>query len=76
MTGQGDGAGTAGCIASFLAAGIMMAAYVQRVKDTPFNPNDWPGAKSWPAVMCLITFFELAVSAQGLLDAIGVLRQP
>ena len=76
LISQGDNLGAAGCITSFVVAGLMMVNYVKRVKDTPYNPNDWPGAKSWPVVMCLITFFELAASQQGLLDAMGLLAQP
>lgn len=53
-----------------------MVTLLQRFKDTPFDPNDWPGAKAWPAVMMLITFFELAATQEGLFDAFGLLRQP
>ena len=48
--------------------------YGLRVRDTPFNPNDWPGAKATPAVMILISFFELAANSQGLEGGLGLLQ--
>ena len=76
MISQGETTGTMGCAVSLLTAGFMMTSYIQRVRDTPFDPNDWPGAKAWPAVMILISFFEFAASFQGALDGLGQLRQP
>jgi hypothetical protein len=76
LVGQGDSSGTIGCAIGFGVAAFNMVTLVQRFKDTPFNPNDWPGAKAWPAVMMLITFFELAATQEGLFDAFGLLRQP
>lgn len=44
---------------------------LQRVQKTPYNPADWPGAKAWPATMCLISFFSLAVFFQALTAALN-----
>lgn len=75
LISQGDRVGTIGCAVSLLTAAFMMTYYVGRVKDTPYDPNDWPGAKAWPAVMILISFFEFAASFQGALDGLSMLRQ-
>jgi hypothetical protein len=56
----------AGCLAGLGSSGYMLYTYVQRFKDTPMRPEDWPGAKSWPAVMCLITFFIFMAYFQGV----------
>jgi hypothetical protein len=43
---------------------------LQRTQQTPYNPNDWPGAKAWPAVMALISFFMLSGFFQALTAAV------
>eukprot|EP00887_Chlorella_sp_A99_P001160 scaffold14.g1160.t1 len=68
---QGEGVGTVGCAAGFAAAATMLYSYLQRARDTPYDPADWPGAKAWPAGMALVSFFELAVFAQELLKQAG-----
>ena len=55
-----------GCLTGLGTSGYMLYTYVQRFKDTPQRPEDWPGAKSTPAVMCLITFFIFMAYFQGL----------
>jgi hypothetical protein len=55
-----------GCLAGLGSSGYMLYTYVQRFKDTPQRPEDWPGAKSTPAVMCLITFFIFMAYFQGV----------
>lgn len=73
---QGEGLGTVGCGIGLAIAAYMMFYYVQRIKDTPYDPLDWPGAKVWPAGMSLITFFELMATFQGLRDGLGLLSEP
>jgi hypothetical protein len=63
---QVDAAQFIGTIVGLGVAGVMMGVYVKRFQDTEFDPLDWPGAKTWPAVMCLISFFALAAFGQGL----------
>jgi hypothetical protein len=70
---QGDGVGTTGCIVGSVVSGFMLVTYALRVRDTPYDPLDWPGAKAWPAVMGLISFFALSAFAQGALDSVGKL---
>ena len=48
----------------------MLSVMVRRASDTPFNPADFPGAKAWPAVMGLISFFSAAVFMQALVVAL------
>lgn len=55
-----------GCMTGLASSGYMLYTYVQRFKDTPQRPEDWPGAKSTPAVMCLITFFIFMAYFQGV----------
>lgn len=62
-----QGADAAACASGFASAAALLFSYVQRTRDTPYDPADWPGAKAWPAVMALIAFFELSVFAQELL---------
>lgn len=38
--------------------------------QTPYDPNEWPGAKAWPATMGLISFFSLSVFFQALVAAL------
>jgi hypothetical protein len=59
-----------GCIAGIGSSGYMMYTYINRIKDTPYNPEDWPGAKSWPAVMTLITFFIFMAYVQGITQSV------
>ncbi|PRW51126.1 PTS system fructose-specific EIIABC [Chlorella sorokiniana] len=64
---QQEGAvGTAGCVVGALAGAAMLSVMIQRVQKTPYNPEDWPGAKAWPATMGLISFFSLNVFFQAL----------
>lgn len=67
---QGGAVSTAACVAGGLSAAALLAVFVQRIKATPYDPSDWPGAKAWPAGMTLISFFELAVFTQALLQAL------
>jgi hypothetical protein len=61
---------TAGCAVGALAGAAMLSIMIQRALQTPFNPNDFPGAKAWPATMGLISFFSLAVFWQALVAAL------
>ena len=61
---------TAGCAVGALAGAAMLSVMIQRALKTPFNPNDFPGAKAWPATMGLISFFSLAVFWQALVAAL------
>jgi len=70
---QAGSVGTAGCAIGCAASAFMLYVYGLRVRDTPYDPNDWPGAKAWPAAMVLISFFALAANTQGLLDGFGAL---
>ncbi|PSC75952.1 heat shock 83 [Micractinium conductrix] len=58
--------GSVGCAVGALVGAAMLTTMIQRVQATPYNPSDWPGAKSWPATMGLISFFSLAVFFQAL----------
>lgn len=62
---------TVGFAVGLLATGAMMAIYAQRFKDTEYDALDWPGAKSWPAVMCLISFFAFSAFGQALRESLG-----
>ncbi|PNH07621.1 hypothetical protein TSOC_005919 [Tetrabaena socialis] len=53
-------------VVGLLSAGAMLAYNVKRTIDTKQDGLDWPGNKSWPAVMALISFFALNVFIQGL----------
>jgi hypothetical protein len=70
---QGGDVATAGCAVALGSAALGMLMYGLRVKDTPFNPAEWPGAKATPAVMALLGFFALQAAFQGLRDALGQL---
>ena len=59
-----------GCSVGAATAAAVLANMALRVGATPYDPNDWPGAKAWPAVLGLITFFELAVFLQALTVAL------
>jgi hypothetical protein len=54
-----------GCLTGLTSSGFMLYTYIQRFRDTPQRPEDWPGAKSTPAVMCLVTFFIFMAYFQG-----------
>lgn len=56
----------AGCLTGLGCSGYMMYTYINRIQETPYNPEDWPGAKSWPAMMTLITFFIFMAYVQGI----------
>lgn len=71
LLNQGGGVGTAGCFLGVAVCGFALLTYGLRVRDTPYDPLDWPGAKTWPAVLALISFFALAAFSQGALDAFG-----
>ncbi|KAI3426982.1 hypothetical protein D9Q98_006926 [Chlorella vulgaris] len=62
--------GTVGCVVGVLSSAAMMTIMIQRTQQTPYNPNDWPGAKAWPAVMALISFFMLSGFFQALTAAV------
>ncbi len=52
-------------IGSLGTAGL--AAYsLKRVLDTPFDPEDWPGKKAWPALTLLLAFLATWAFTQGL----------
>lgn len=63
---QVDAVQVVGAIFGLGVAGVMMGVYIKRFQQTEYDPLDWPGAKTWPAVMCLVSFFALAAFAQGL----------
>lgn len=73
LLNQAGSVGTVGCGIGFVATAYLLYVYSIRVRDTPYNPNDWPGAKAWPAVMGLLAFFALAANFQGLRDGLGLL---
>ena len=68
--GKDGAAGAAGCALGAVAGAVMLSVMVRRASDTPFNPADFPGAKAWPAVMGLISFFSAAVFMQALVVAL------
>lgn len=72
---QGESIGTVGCALGAAVSAYMLYYYAQRVRYTPYDPKDWPGEKAWPAVMALISFFELAATFQGLLDGFNLLSE-
>ena len=68
LGGDSPSNGTTNTVACLLGLSVsiyMFYQYIIRIKDTPYDPNDWPGAKAWPATMALISFFILAAFAQG-----------
>lgn len=73
LISQSDSVGTAGCAIGLIAASYLMYTYIQRTINTPYDPNDWPGARSWPAMMILISFFAFMANFQGLKDGLGLI---
>jgi len=67
LLSQGPPTALGGCILGVGVSGYLFYQYIERIKSTPYDPNDWPGAKAWPSTMTLITFFILAAYMQGLL---------
>ncbi|KAL4444249.1 hypothetical protein ABPG75_011986 [Micractinium tetrahymenae] len=70
MVRQDGFLGSAGCAVGALVGAAMLTTMIQRTQQTPYNPNDWPGAKAWPATMGLISFFSLSVFFQALVAAL------
>ena len=66
LTQQGADISTAGCTVAFAAAAFALYTYALRVRDTPYDPEEWPGKKATPAVMALLAFFALQAAFQGL----------
>lgn len=75
LANQGEFVGTIGCGCGFATSIFMLAYFADRIKTTPFNPEDFPGAKAWPATMALLSVFSLFAGFQGLMDGLGLLRQ-
>lgn len=73
LTRQLD-AGAVGCTVGLAASTFMLIVYAFRIKDTPFNPEEWPGAKATPAVMALLAFFAWQANFQGLRNVLGQLN--
>eukprot|EP00889_Picochlorum_renovo_P001130 jgi/Picre1/28160/NNA_003566.t1 len=61
-----------GCITGLISSGYILYTNINRVRDTPYNPEEWPGAKTSPAVCTLLTFFLLMAYIQGLRASFGI----
>lgn len=61
-----------GCITGLISSGYILYTNINRVRDTPYNPEEWPGAKTSPAVSTLLTFFLLMAYIQGLRASFGI----
>lgn len=75
LVSQGDFLGTIGCGCGFATSIFLLTYFANRIKETPFNPEDFPGARAWPATMALLSVFSLFAGFQGLMDGLGLLRQ-
>lgn len=63
---QGDGTDQAGLVVGTLATAGICAYSLKRAIDTPFDPEDWPGKKAWPALTVLLSIFATSIFLQGL----------
>ena len=63
---QGEGADQAGLVVGTLATASLCAYSLKRAIDTPFDAEDWPGKKAWPALTVLLSFFATSIFLQGL----------
>jgi hypothetical protein len=73
LVAQGGAAAPAGCALGLAAAAFLLFTYVTRARAVPFDQNDFPGQKVWPATMALLAFFALSADFQGLRAALGML---
>jgi len=68
---QGGGAAPVGLTAGTLACAGICTYSLKRAIDAPFDPEDWPGKKAWPALTVLLSFFGTWIFAQGLAQSLG-----
>jgi hypothetical protein len=55
-----------GLVTGVVASLAMMYYNIRRAADLQYTDGDWPGPKSWPAGMTLISFFALCAFLQAL----------